>query len=123
MGSFLRNIGPVKTYLKSASYLLHNAYFSEARNSILKNSNLVLQDDSGIPIRYFDNEKWNRQLFGTYDKPINLFKTRFQEDLKLLYDSTDKEKIKPLQFGIGYDYKPNESNLMLFTKIQADGGR
>jgi hypothetical protein len=57
-------------------------------------------------------------LFGTYDKPINLFKTRFQADLKTLYDSTDKATVKPLAFGIGYDYKPKESNLMLFTKVK-----
>jgi hypothetical protein len=116
--SFLKNIGPVNTYLKSASYLLHNTYFSKARTAILQNSDLVLQDDSGIPIRYFTTENWNRQLFGTYDKPINLFKTRFQQDLKTLYDSTDKATVKPLLFGIGYDYKPNESNLMLFTKLK-----
>jgi hypothetical protein len=116
--SFLRNLGPVNTYLKSASYLLHNTYFSKTRNAILKNSALVLQDDSGIPVRYFGAENWQRQLFGTYDKPINLFKTRFQADLKTLYDSTDKATVKPLAFGIGYDYKPKESNLMLFTKVK-----
>lgn len=116
--SFLNNLGPVNTYLKSASYLLHNTYFSTTRNAILQNAELVLQDDSGIPLRFFDEKQWKRQLFGTYDKPINLFKTRFQQDLKTLYDSTDKTIVKPLQFGIGYDYKPNESNLLLFTKIK-----
>ena len=116
--SFLQNIGPVNTYLKSASYLLHNSYFSTTRNALLKNAMLVLQDDSGIPVKYFTNEEWKRQLYGTYDKPINLFKTRFQQDLKTLYDSTDKATVKPLEFGIGYDYKPNESNLLLFTRIK-----
>jgi hypothetical protein len=104
------------TYVKSASYLMHNPYFSTVRGSILNNSFMVLQDDSGIPVRFFTENNWNRTLFGTYDKPINLFRNRFQEDLKLLYDSIDKAKVKPLPFGIGYDYKQNESNLMLFKR-------
>jgi hypothetical protein len=34
----------------------------------------------------------------------------------MAYDSIEKAQIKPLNFGIGYDYKLNESNLMLFSK-------
>lgn len=116
MKNLLSKIRSYSTYVKSASYLMHNPYFSTIRNNILQNSRLVLQDDSGIPVKYFKEDTWNRTLFGTYDKPINLFASRFQNDLKLLYDSVDKQKIKPLPFGIGYDYRQNESNLMLFIR-------
>lgn len=114
--AFLKQLPEVKTYLKSASYLLHKPYFSVIRKTILDKSNYVLQDDSGIPVRFFDPSVWNHQYYGTYDAPINLFKNFLQKDLKMAYDSTEKDIIKPLSFGIGYDYKLNESNLMLFSK-------
>lgn len=114
--AFLKKLPAVTTYLKSASYLLHKPYFSVIRSTILEKSKYVLQDDSGIPVRFFDPAKWNHQYYGTYDAPINLFRNFLQKDLKLAYDSTEKTIVKPLTFGIGYDYKLNESNLMLFSK-------
>lgn len=114
--AFIKGLPRVSTYLKSASYLLHKPYFSVIRKIILEKSKYVLQDDSGIPVRFYDTTQWNHQYYGTYDAPINLFKNFLQKDLKMAYDSTEKSLIKPLQFGIGYDYKINESNLMLFSK-------
>ncbi|MDZ4757832.1 MAG: hypothetical protein SGJ10_06800 [Bacteroidota bacterium] len=102
------------TYLKSASYLMHNNYFSRVRSIILEKSKYVLQDDSGIPFKFFKAEKWNTVLYGTYDKPINLFSNRFQKDFKEAYG--DSTKVKSLPFGIGYDWMENTSNLMLATK-------
>lgn len=116
MKAFVKSLPRVNTYIKSASYLLHKPYFSFIRSTILDKSIYVLQDDSGIPVRFFDANQWNHQYYGTYDAPINLFKNFLQKDLRLAYDSTEKSIIKPLNFGIGYDYKLNESNLMLFSK-------
>jgi len=116
MNSLLKGLPRVTTYLKSASYLLHKPYFSIIRKTILDKSKYVLQDDSGIPIRFFEANQWTHEYYGTYDAPINLFKNFLQKDLKMAYDSTEKSMIKPLSFGIGYDYKLNESNLMLFSK-------
>lgn len=114
--AFLKQLPTVTTYLKSASYLLHKPYFSVVRKIVLDKSMYVLQDDSGIPARFYTSETWNHQYYGTYDAPINLFRNFLQKDLKLAYDSLEKTNIKPLNFGIGYDYKLNESNLMLFSK-------
>ncbi len=102
------------TYLKSASYLMHNDYFSTVRTLILEKSKYVLQDDSGIPFRFFKPTKWNTVLYGTYDRPISLFKNRFQKDFKEAY--SDSTNVKPLPFGIGYDWMENTSNLMLAKK-------
>lgn len=41
------------TYIKSASYLLHANFMSNMRKMILKNSTCVVQDDTGIPYKYF----------------------------------------------------------------------
>ncbi|MBO9999038.1 MAG: hypothetical protein J7641_08540 [Cyanobacteria bacterium SID2] len=112
---FLKFVGtfdrPV-TYLKAASYLMHNDYFSQVRDLILTNSQAVLQDDSGIPVRFFDEASWDRQFYGSYVSPIELFAERYQSDLRAIY--TSDSTITPLDFGIGYKYY-NDSNLMLAT--------
>ncbi|MGC9504051.1 hypothetical protein [Baaleninema sp.] len=110
---FLKFVGefdrPV-TYLKAASYLMHNDYFSEIRNTILSSSQAVLQDDSGIPLRFFNASDWNRQFYGSYLRPIDLFAQRYQPDLREVY-ATDTT-VRPLNFGIGYKYY-QDANLML----------
>ncbi|MFK7785771.1 MAG: hypothetical protein AB8B56_11680 [Crocinitomicaceae bacterium] len=103
------------TYLKSASYLMHRPTFSIIRNIILDNSELVLQDDSGIPIKYFDANKWDLTFYGDYKFPISLFAERHQEDLKEVY-ANEGDNVKSLPFGIGYQYHKGTSNLMKAVK-------
>jgi len=115
--AFANKLQTVTTYLKSASYLLHSANFSFMRNTIIAHSKNILQDDSGIPLSFFKDTVWNKTFYGTYDKPINLFRNKYQANVHKVYnDSLSKVNIKKLPFGIGYDYKQNESNLMLFRK-------
>jgi hypothetical protein len=114
MLKYIKELGTVTTYLKGASYLMHKYYFSSIRTRILEQSRFLLQDDSGIPIRAFDEGYWKFRLFGTYTKPINLFAVHFQQDLKDMYDdSLHTINPKPLDFGIGYNWKKNMSNMML----------
>lgn len=110
---FLRQQRNIVTYLKSASYLMFKNHFSIIRGYILANSRCVLQDDSGIPYRFFSNDNWDVQLYGTYTKPLPMFSAHFQQDYKNAY--SDSLKIKKLDFGIGYIYKNNKSNLLLAT--------
>jgi hypothetical protein len=98
------------TYLKAASYLMHRDTFSNIRNFILNRSKYVLQDDSGIPVRYFEEAKWTRQFYGSYIKPIDLFAVRYQPDLRQIYQNNPN--IKSLGFGIGYKFD-RDANLML----------
>ncbi|TAF50599.1 MAG: hypothetical protein EAZ61_12340 [Oscillatoriales cyanobacterium] len=98
------------SYLKAASYLMHNEYFSIVRDALLERSQFILQDDSGIPLRFLDANNWTRSFFGEYTKPIDLFSTRLQADLKAEY--TADPSIVPLPFGVGYKYD-GDSNLML----------
>jgi len=113
---FVQNLGGSITYLKAASYLLHYNDFSNIRNLILSQSISLLQDDSGIPIKYFNHSEWKLQFYGNYTQPIALFSNEYQKELKSIYQS--KNNIKPLDFGIGYQYKLNDSNLMLATRKQ-----
>lgn len=108
---YLQGLLPGGTLVKSASYLMHKRYFSTIRGIILAHSNVVIEDDSGIPYHYFEPATWDVHLFGAYDKPIDLFKTGVQDDLKAAYDA--KTGVQPLDFGIGYKWRQNESNLLL----------
>jgi len=110
---FVQNLGRPVTYLKAASYLLHYDSFSTMRNFILSQSAAVLQDDSGIPVKYFNNSQWNLKFYGSYTQPIALFKDEYQANLKNIYKS--KSNVKPLTFGVGYRYQVQDSNLMLAT--------
>jgi hypothetical protein len=108
---FVQKLDNPVTYLKAASYLMYNEYFSTIRNLILSQSTSLLQDDSGIPVKYFEQQKWNLKFYGSYTKPIDLFNKQYQPELRKIY--TSDRKIKPLDFGIGYNFKVNQSNLML----------
>lgn len=113
--NYLKSMGTINTYLKGASYLMHKSYFSIIRNVILEQSEQVIQDDSGISFHYFtDNDhKWNYTLYGQYTKPIPMFKEFYQKDLDSLYK---QQGAKEIGFGIGYNFKDKNSNLLIATK-------
>ena len=106
---YLSALPAPKTLVKSASYLMHKKYFSTVRSVILDRSKLVIEDDSGIPYHFFDQAVWNVQLYGHYTKPIEMFTTWYQEDLKTAFTTS----AQPLEFGIGYKYRPSTSTLIL----------
>jgi hypothetical protein len=112
--SFLQGFGPLTTFTKSASYLLFSPYTSYLRQFILERSNCVLQDDSGIPLKDFDPAVWNLKFFGTYTRPLSLFSYRYQKDLAQVYNKG--KDVYPLPFGIGYQFRPGTSNLILASK-------
>lgn len=105
-------LGPLTTYVKSATYLMHKSYFSKVRNLILGQSTYVLQDDSGIAMKYFPSANWQFTYYGTYKRPISLFARYYQPVLTRTYtDST--QRVRPLPFGTGYNWRQNDSNLLL----------
>lgn len=116
MLAYLKNMGEVKTYLKGASYLMHETYFGLVRDVILNQSTHVIQDDSGIAFRYFTNKGgWKYTFYGNYIRPIPMFSYAYQKDL----DSTYKAQgSKPIGFGIGYNFKDKNSNFMIATKVK-----
>jgi len=110
--TYLESMKNFNTYLKGASYLLHKTYFSVVRNVILHGASTIVQDDSGIAYRYFlkSGATWDFKLFGDYTKPISLFKNAYQKDLDSLYAQKGSTA---LGFGIGYNFKDKNSNLMI----------
>ena len=109
-------LGRGDSLLKSASYLMHSGNFSKVRDFVLAHSDAIVQDDSGIPMRYFKEGEWKLLPFGNYLGPISIFPRKYQRDLSALYR---KERAGPLEFGIGYRWRPRQSNLLLALR----GGR
>jgi hypothetical protein len=99
--------------LKAASYLLHQNGFSIARDYLLRVSASILQDDSGVPLRYCNPGKWTLRFFGTYTGPINLFKSFYQPDLRQYYATSSP---KPLTFGFGYHYNRQDATVILAVR-------
>ncbi|GMT49261.1 MAG: hypothetical protein IEMM0008_0800 [bacterium] len=113
---FLNGQKPFTTMIKSASYLLHfDSRYSKIRDLILDNSDSILQDDSGVPIRHFTASKWNITYFGHYIRPIRFFAGLYQ---KVLRRNMAKQSKGRLPFSYGYDYKKGQSNLIYTNKIK-----
>ena len=113
--AFLPRMQPIDAMFKAASYLTHRDQFSVIRSRTLELSQAVVEDDSGIPYRYFDHDKWDITLYGGYSTPINIFKARMQPDLKAAY-SSGAVPVKSLDFGIGYSVTKMPSNILLAKK-------
>jgi hypothetical protein len=96
--SFLKSFGLLVTFEKASQYIMFDTDFAVIRQFILDHSMVILQTDSGIPIKYFDPSIWNLKLFGAYQKPLPFFSHRYQKDLDELYQKT--KNIRPISFGI-----------------------
>lgn len=109
--NFISQLKNPVTYLKAASYSMYSDRFSKIKDLVLSQSNYLLQDDSGMPLKSFDSSQWDLTFYGNYTRPISLFSNRYQPELQQIYLTDDR--IKPLNFNIGYQLKTHESNLML----------
>ena len=101
--------------LKASSYKLHQTEFKQLRQFMSDNCPNIIQDDTGIPVRYLQAQKREIQLFGNYVHPYgDEFKPYYQKELATLYEKTDN-KIK-LDFCYGYGCKKIEANLLIAKK-------
>jgi len=104
--------GTGNMYFKAASYLLHEAYFSTIRTFLLERAASVLQDDSGMPLRFFQGGSWRLWFFGSYSGTLDLFRKYYQPELAQAFATG----AAPLPFGTGYKWRVGESNLLLAVK-------
>ena len=110
---FCQRLGTGASLLKSPSYLLFENGFTITRNFILDHSNVIVQDDSGIPLAYFEPNKWSLRFFGVYLGPIEVFKQHYQPQLRELFEEANPP---PLGFGFGYRWNYKEANLIVATR-------
>lgn len=108
---FCQGLGIGDAFVKSAMYLMHNESFSVVRDFLLAHSATILQDDSGIPARFFKLEDWQIHPHGRYLGPIPYYGNRYyQRQLSNLFRSHHAE---PIAFGVGYRWRRNQSHLLL----------
>jgi len=81
------------------------------RSFLVANAAVMVQDDSGIPLRYYDPKKWDLQAFGRYLGPIGVFPGRYQAGYAALF-----RRSRSIDFGIGYRWRPSESNVLVAVK-------
>jgi hypothetical protein len=111
---FCDKLGVADSFFKSASYLIFSGAFNKVRNFILNRSATIVQDDTGIPLVYFDPKKWRLQPFGHYLGPISEFPACYQPAMTELFR---KGNPIPIDFGLGYRWRTNESNLLVAQRI------
>jgi len=109
---FCDSFGMGDSFIKSASYLLHNDNFSTIRSYIVDHSDAVVEDDSGVPVRFFKPDEWQLLAFGNYVGPLGIFPHTYQPQLRDLY----RKRTAALDFGIGYRWRPSESNVLLAVR-------
>ena len=109
---FCARLGTGGSLLKSASYLMHVGGFSKVRDFVLRHSAIIVQDDSGIPLKYLSNGQWNLYPFGQYIPPIDVFKRHVQPDMAQLF----ARGAQRVNFGIGYRSHPTRTTILVATK-------
>jgi hypothetical protein len=107
---FVATLKGSSAVLKATSYMTHKPEFSVIRDLILQTSGAVLQDDSGIPYRFFTGGVWRVQLYGDYQRPYGSFRWMEQKDLRAAYREPG---VKPLPMQIGYGFRRIASNMLL----------
>lgn len=113
--AYLKRQGRFATMIKSASYLMHtDKHFDQIRALILAQSDFVVQDDSGVPLRLFARDAWTLRFHGAYEAPTPEFATYLQKDLRVEMHRNSSGK---LPFSYGYAYRQGESNLMTAERV------
>lgn len=107
---FCAQFGIGDVFIKAASYLLHNPAFSTLRDFLLTSGATIVQDDTGIPARFFQQAGWELRPYGRYVGPIHVFRGNYQSKLKDLFASG---KAPPISFGIGYRWRINQSHVLV----------
>ena len=99
------------TFVKSASYLLHEASFERLRRLVRERTDLLVQDPSGIPYSLLRAWGWHIELHGRFVADIPVFAKYDQSDLAAAYG--DRDDRPPLPFGIGYLNDPATAGLIV----------
>lgn len=103
--------GPGLSLLKAASFLMHGDGFNGVRNFLLENSRVIIQDDSGIPLRAFP-KGWNVHCYGRYVPHNETFAKYHQPDLQAIYE---RNPTPELGFAFGYHWQKEAGLIMLAT--------
>jgi hypothetical protein len=113
--NFLKRQGHPDTLVKSASFLLHWKMCAALRQYIMDNSNLILEDDTGVPYHYLQPPQWKVTLFGEYSRPDRPFTKLYQTDLAEAFH--DPSRVHNLGFSLGYGSGRRSSSMILARRV------
>jgi hypothetical protein len=91
--------GPGLSLIKAASYLMHGEGFAGVRNFLLEHSSVIVQDDSGIPLRAF-HKGWDLEFYGRFVPHGEKFAKYDQQELAAIY----KKDPPPPELGFAFGY-------------------
>lgn len=86
--------GTINTLVRTGEYLLHTDAFSNLRRLVLDRSQVVLEDDSGVPLRFLTSDRWTVDLYGNYEGVSAAYKEWLQADLAAAYRRSGE--VRPL---------------------------
>ena len=104
--AFLAKLDPADSFI-----------FAGVRKPLLDSSATILQDDSGIPLGYFEARRWRFQAFGHYAGPITMFANFHQPQMAELFKGA-----RPIEFGIGYRWRKERVEPPPCTKESSPSG-
>ena len=110
--NFVRSKGAPVTFVKSASYLMHQGSFSTIRDYIVNSSRGLVQCPSGVPYRYLKEAGWNLKLHGNYKSAGAPFTGNSQPDLAAAH-ANGTHPVKPMSFGMGYLLDPKSTCMIV----------
>ncbi len=113
--NFLERQGHPDTLVKSASFLLHWKMCAAMRKYVMENSNLILQDDTGVPFHYLQAPQWQVSLYGRYSPPDRPFRKLYQADLAEAFQ--DPARVRELGFSLGYGHGKRPSSMILARRV------
>lgn len=116
-GKLLAKMGKFALFLKAAIYLFHEPKYASLARELVKQTDLVIQDDSGIPLSFFTPAEWRFSPFGTYQHSAHLNDSKIyptQKDLRLLF----QDHAGPIDFAFGYGSWSGRSNLLVAERIR-----
>lgn len=100
-GQYIHSLGNVAIMMKAAVYLFHRPSHADGARYLMENAEVIVQDDSGIPYRFFNKDSWDITLYGVYGYPLPGMGVYPQRDLIAAYAAG----AKPLPFEYGYGPK------------------
>jgi hypothetical protein len=114
---FIERMSLYPSFLKAASHLMQQDGFHDIRDALLKNSPLIVQDESGLGFPALD-KAFDVKLYGKFTTANKLFRADVEwRSLRVAYA---KRKVEgPVDFTIGYR-KPAGSCLMVATRKPAE---
>ncbi|MDH4410529.1 MAG: hypothetical protein QE273_13015 [Verrucomicrobiales bacterium] len=106
--TFVSSKGAPVTFVKSASYLMHQGNFSTIRDYLVNSSRGLVQCPSGVPYHCLKEGGWNLKLHGNYLGAPDPFTSHSQPDLAAAY-ANGPHPVKPMKFGLGYLLDPKST--------------